>query len=319
LTDHFYAFTGMPGDVLITIETQNLNGDMDVFTAGSLRPVFKVGLYAETSSSVSKSFYLRQREDLILRVEARTPNDDDGIYHIRFGGSFQPIIGGPEAVEEASANPETQPRRGKRVSSVGARINEPTPPPEVAAAPTPEPTPAATPELPAAEPKAESAEPAAKSRSVRSLPTTRRGRNKSTTDERAPTKPPTEPKAAGEAESAATTPAESEAAPKSRTSGKGRNATKKSPEVSKSSDSESASAKARKSKVTVSDDTNETQPAVQGESKLIIEMMDGSRIERSMSAIRRVTVESGQILVTGKDGKVERIRLARVLRMSIGQ
>src|SRR5687767_9672111 len=46
LTDHFYAFTGTPGDLLITIEGRNLNGDVDVFTAAGLRPLMKFSLYA---------------------------------------------------------------------------------------------------------------------------------------------------------------------------------------------------------------------------------------------------------------------------------
>ncbi len=33
LTDHFYAFTAVPGDLLITVEGRNLNGDVDVFTS----------------------------------------------------------------------------------------------------------------------------------------------------------------------------------------------------------------------------------------------------------------------------------------------
>src|SRR5438876_3568883 len=41
LTDHFYTFTGAPGDLLITVESRNLNGDFDVFTAGELRPLVK--------------------------------------------------------------------------------------------------------------------------------------------------------------------------------------------------------------------------------------------------------------------------------------
>ena len=28
LTDHYYAFTGTPGDLLITIQSRNLNGDL---------------------------------------------------------------------------------------------------------------------------------------------------------------------------------------------------------------------------------------------------------------------------------------------------
>jgi hypothetical protein len=38
LTRHFYAFEGSPGDLLITIDSKNLNGDIDVFTAVTFRP-----------------------------------------------------------------------------------------------------------------------------------------------------------------------------------------------------------------------------------------------------------------------------------------
>ncbi|HZE68964.1 MAG TPA: hypothetical protein VE135_05475 [Pyrinomonadaceae bacterium] len=326
LTDHFYAFTGTPGDLLITIEAQNLNGDIDVFTAGSLRPVLKVALYAEAGLPVAKSVYLRQREDLILRVEARSPNDDDGIYHIRFGGSFEPIAGAVEAAEEANATPETpgQPRRGKRVSSVGARINEPPPPVEVAAAPTPEPTPAATPEEPKTELKAEApAEKSPGSTAARSRPAPRRSsRSKTRTSEATATKTETEavePKTSEEANSpeTAAAPGESEPAPKSNTSGKGRSSTRKSADVSKARESDSTPPEVRTSKR--APDVSKDSTEAHGEPKLIIEMMDGSRIERLMSEIRRVTLESGQIVVTGTDGNVERVRLARVLRMSIGQ
>src|SRR6185436_19484561 len=142
LTDHYYAFTGVPGDLLITIQSQNLNGDIDVFTVGSLRPLLKVTLYAEIATPVTKGIYLRQRQDLILRVEARTPNDEEGSYKLFFGGSFQPIIGGPD-IAEAETPSTPAPRGGRRVSSTGARLPEPEPTPvtEVAAAPTPEPTP----------------------------------------------------------------------------------------------------------------------------------------------------------------------------------
>ena len=89
VTRHFYAFEGTPGDVLITIESKNLNGDMDIFTAVTFRPLMKTTLYAIAQSpEVTKGIYLRARQILILRVEARTPNDDDGTYRVRFGGSF---------------------------------------------------------------------------------------------------------------------------------------------------------------------------------------------------------------------------------------
>src|ERR1041384_8115657 len=96
LTDHYYTFTGTPGDLLITVNSTNLNGDIDVFTATTLRPLLKLTLYAESPAPVTKGIYLRKREELILRVEARSPNDDAGTYQLSFGGSFEPIVGGPD-------------------------------------------------------------------------------------------------------------------------------------------------------------------------------------------------------------------------------
>ena len=118
LTDHYYAFTGTPGDLLITINSTNLNGDVDVFTAGTLRPLLKLTLYAESSSPVTKGIYLRKREDLILRVEARSPNDDEGTYRLYFGGSFEPIVGGPDIAETETPVTEIRTPGTKRVSSM---------------------------------------------------------------------------------------------------------------------------------------------------------------------------------------------------------
>ena len=100
---------------------KNLNGDIDVFTAGSLRPLLKITLYAEITTPVTKGIYLRKREDLILRVEARSPNDDEGTYRLFFGGSFEPIVGGPDIAEAETPTPNRNSTPGtRRVSSVGA-------------------------------------------------------------------------------------------------------------------------------------------------------------------------------------------------------
>ena len=99
LTDHFYALAGNPGDLLLTVESRNLNGDIDVFTAVGLKPLLKFSVYAESSEPITKGVFLRRRVDLILRVEARTPNDDEGTYQIRFGGSFEPLATGPFLAE----------------------------------------------------------------------------------------------------------------------------------------------------------------------------------------------------------------------------
>src|SRR5438128_3764100 len=94
LTRHFYIFTATPGDLLISVESKNLNGDVDIFTSIGFRPLAKISLYAtEVSAKTTKSIYLRARQDLILRVEARSPNDEAGNYRIQFGGSFEPFSG----------------------------------------------------------------------------------------------------------------------------------------------------------------------------------------------------------------------------------
>src|SRR4030095_6762813 len=123
LTDHYYAFRGTPGYLLITVRSQNLNGDIDVFTATTLRPLLKITLYAESAAPIQKGIYLRRTEELVLRVEARSPNDEDGIYELQFGVSFEAIQGGPDIAEnENPTTPTTDVplggRKTKRVSSV---------------------------------------------------------------------------------------------------------------------------------------------------------------------------------------------------------
>ena len=275
LTDHYYAFTGTPGDLLITIQSNNLNGDVDVFTAGTLRPLFKLTLYAEISTPVTKGVYLRKREELILRVEARSPNDDEGIYRVTFGGSFEPIPGSDlaEAETPSTSLGETPVSGGKtkRVTSSGARIKEPEPPPvtEVAAAPTPEPTPEATPEPKPVETPATVEKPAeekpAKPAPVRNT----RGRRPAG---RRPAPATTTPRASDTAASETPPP--------------------KSPPV-------------------------EAEPEPEVGPRLVIETNNGTLINRPMSSVKRVTVENGQVVVTGKDGKIQRFLLIDVLRMSI--
>ena len=107
VTDHFYAFIANPGDILITVDSRNLNGDIDVFTSSSLRPLLKFTVYAGSSTPITKGLYLRRQESLILRVEGRTPDDDDAVYVLRFGGAFEPITSGPLVEHEDALEPAT--------------------------------------------------------------------------------------------------------------------------------------------------------------------------------------------------------------------
>jgi hypothetical protein len=132
LTRYFYSFTGTPGDLIVTVESRNLEGDVDVFTTGTLRPLAKVSMYAGgASSNGSKTIYLKNRESLILRVEARTPNDNEGSFRVRFSGAFEPIGSDvPDPVVVVPTVSSTS-KTGRRVTSTGARIEEPEPQPTV--------------------------------------------------------------------------------------------------------------------------------------------------------------------------------------------
>jgi hypothetical protein len=296
LTRHFYAFEGTPGDLLITMDSKNLNGDMDIFTAVTFRPLMKTSIYANSQSGeVTKGIYLRRRQILILRVEARTPNDDDGAYHIHFGGTFEPFSGGIPVAENTEPQEDaTRPNRGsKRLSSVGATIAEPVidTPPVVA-----EPKPTAENEKPAADTQAAKKSTAPKSanaRPPRSTPTARNSRGRTRTARPKP----------------ATSTSDSDAA---KTSEAKTEETKK--EAGAAGEEKTAATGSEKSEAPAKPSSQEAPLAG---AHLIIESKDGTKIDRPMSTVRRVVVEGGMIVIVLKTGHVERIPMSAVTRMAI--
>jgi hypothetical protein len=299
LTDHFYTFNGLPGDLLITVESKNLNGDFDVFTAGELRPVLKVVVYAENSSAITKNIYLRKPESLILRVEGRTPNDDEGTYRIRFSGTFAPVEGAlvaeSQTKDEVNAKPtRSGDRRTTRVSSSGARIDEP--PVEVAAAaPTPEPTTSST--------VAETAAPKKKAPPVRN---SRTGR---------PVPRRTVPKPSD---------ADTKAAKNTDTPSASENSTTTKPsDVSETSNPTVVETSRPSGKRTTPRSTRATprtaKPRATAENgKLVLEINDGTRLDYAMSTVSKVTIENGEVVIVTNDGYTRRVPLTTIIRMSIG-
>lgn len=291
VTDHFYAFTGNPGDLLITVDSRNLNGDIDVFTFSGLRPLLKFTVYAGSSSPITKGIYLRKQESLILRVEGRTPNDDEAVYRLHFGGAFEPITSGPlaeheDALEPASAAASSN-KGDRRVSSAGARIDEP--PAAVVETATVEPTPVTS-----SEPKSKPAAP---------RPTTRNSGARGTAARRTrPVRP--KPKAA-------------EAPKPGETVAKGTTGETSTAETSKTETPTAPARPPRRSKSSRATRPPAPQEPDESGPRLIIETGDGTLVDRSMGGVRRVTVEGGQVVVIGKDGKIQRIPLASVVRMTI--
>lgn len=311
-TDHYYAFHGNPGDFVIVVESTNLNGDIDIFTAGSLRPLLKVTIYAESTTTTTKSIYLQQREALILRVEARSPNDNAGTYRISFGGTFEPVAGTPlvaSADVETTTGSTPPTKKGRRVSSVGARIEEPPAP--VEPPPVPQPTPV--------EPEPETA------KTVAPIPPDKPevSESSSTSKRSSKTRPPRH-RARQSAEASKTeTPIAKEETSKEKL---------KEEPIKEEPTTATSHEEPKKPEVV----ENKAEPTVEpstsgGETpkpsaptvkvlgpRLIIQTKDGKSIERYMSSVKRVTVERGQIVVVGTDGKIERILMADVERMSIG-
>lgn len=291
LTRYFYVLTGVPGDLVITVESKNLDGDIDLFQAGTLRPLAKVAMYAgELSSSTSKSIYLRERQNIVLRVEARTPNDNPGTYRISFSGGFE-AMAAPASQPETEATPERAPaatttaRRDKntrRVNAVGARIEEPEP---VETAKTTAPT--------------ESEKPAGESNAS----------NKPATTESTKTTTTPQP----------VTTARSQRLPRvSSRRRRGRVTPSRPPETTTQDNSPQPTVSDEPPPTVARPSSTPAQPTgIEAGAKLIIETRDGMRLERYMNTVRRVTVENGQIVVITRDGKIERHPMADVTRMTI--
>lgn len=284
LTRYFFSLSSLPGDLVVTVESRNLNGDVDLFTAGALRPLAKLSMYAgEAASSSSKTVYFKREEALILRIEARSPNDSDGSFRISFTGAFAPIVGEAreaEPIVPAESQSTATGRKTKRVTATGARIDEPIvetveKTPEPAPSQTPAPEVAATEKTPEATPTATTdtetpAPPAARTPRTR-RPRRPRASSRSSRNRPTPTVKESQPPASSEQ-----TPADTNAAVA----------------------------------------TTTPDPAALGP-RLIIETRDGLRVERYMTNVRRVTVENGQIVVVLRTGKIERQPMTNVLKMSI--
>jgi len=295
LTRHFYAFEGVPGDLLVTLSSRNLNGDIDIFTAITFRPIMKITMYASgnaISPEVTKGFYLRSRQVLILRVEARTPNDDVGTYRVGFGGAYEPFSGGiPVADESTAQSTEVARTSGNktRLSSVGARIDEPS------SGPTPKPVEKAAEETASNSP---SSVKVTKPKSPRTAPTRTARRRASRTTRSKPASTGNETK---------TEPAKTEAA-KTETG-----VEKKEPVPGEEKPAAAAEEKPSTPDKPAAQEATVPQPGA----RLIIEEKDGTRIDRPMSTVRRVVIEGGTIVIVLKTGRIERVPMSLVARMSI--
>ena len=296
LTRHYYAFEANPGDLLITVDSRNLNGDIDIFTAVTFKPLMKATVYASSQApEITKGIYLRTHQILILRVEARTPSDEPGTYQIRFGGTFAQFSGGIPVAEPSTAESEEVPEKGgaNRLSSVGATI--PRPPTETVAE-SAEPKPSPSPE--SAEKPAEETATTKKSTSTTSRRNTRPSTRRTTRTA------PAKSTAAKKPEPAKPTGTETEIA---------------KPVEEKPAEEKPAEEKPVEKPVETNPPAKKTKPqeVVLPGAHLIIEQKNGDKIDRPMSSVRRVIVEGNMIVIVMKNGRIDRIPMSDVTRMAI--
>lgn len=312
LTRHFYTFNGTEGDLVVTVESTGLDGSVDLFAAAGLRPLSSVTLYGGSPTRVTRSIYLQGPQAFVLRVEARTPGEEEGSYRVRLEGAFAPASGVPTEAPAVPTLADDERRGSRRVNAAGATIEQPAPPPtETTAAadersgepaperPAPETTTGRTTDETTAAPRTTTARRRAPART-----TTRRGRAPA----RTATTPPaaeTAPDETGRADDRTTAEAETPASTSRRRPARrpGRRTARNRPADASPATDPSASAAPPAPVVTAT--------------RLVIETKDGERIERDMTLLRRVSVENNQVVITGRDGRVERVPLANVQRMSI--
>jgi hypothetical protein len=328
LTRHFYTFNARPGDLELTVTASNLEGDIDLFSAVAMRPLAKVTLYGGSDTTVARTVFFRRDETLILRVQGRSPNDADGTYRIRFGGTFaastapapaetaEPAAAGATATTAPGARATA--RGSYRVNSIGARIEEPKP--EVAAA------------APPTRAENESAREPATPRPTTGRSNNARGRAaRRETPRRDNARRGETPAAATDAEKPeAAKPAPDERAPaggetprraaprtaanRNRTRAPRAGSTERAATTTDAPPAASATERAATEASTGG--TAATGLEAPG-SRLVLELRDGTRVVREMSEVRRVAVEGRIVVVVLKSGRVERQPLSNVQRMSI--
>jgi hypothetical protein len=295
LTRHFYTFYAGVGDLFLNLETANFNGDIDLFEATTLKPISKISIYASDSASkTSRIVYFRQRTQVVMRVEGRTPNDEAASYRINFSGSFAAATDLPQPPEdlEPKTTGKVSSEAVARVNSAGAIIEvlEPKKQPEAEKTES---------EKAESEPAKET--PAEETTATTTRPTATR-RTSRTRQPRRTAQPPKTEEAAKTEPAETTTENAPAATPPARTPRR-------------------ANTPRRTGRASPARKETTTEPKVDplANVRLVVLLKDGYKIERPMSEILRASVDKGTLVVIAKDGKIERFALLDVVRFSIEQ
>ncbi|MDQ3180365.1 MAG: hypothetical protein M3Q33_07580 [Acidobacteriota bacterium] len=313
LTSYFYIFNGNQGDVFINVQTSNFNGDVDVFTAENLRPLTKITIYADLSENeTGRVVYLRKPEKLVLRIEGRSPNDDAATFKIKFAGSFAAITNVAETDTPNAPEVKTEYRSDVRVNSVGTII-------EVKPKPTPKPKETiAKIEPKKADTSAENKEQTIEKKAEETDTAEKAAADKTTiiiekTAEPEMEKPveiPKESKTEVVITDELAKPDVNKAGEENKAAASTKITIEKTPEIAETKTVEKKSKPSRKP-------AKSKEPNPLENIRLIVLFKDGTKIERPMSDVLKVSVDKGILTVISKTGSVRRYSILDVAKMTI--
>ncbi len=286
-----------------------MNGDIDVFLAENLKPLTKITLFADsTTTQTGRELYLRKPERLILRVEGRTPTDDAATYSIKFSGSFQTVAANSVAEEPELPKIKSETESEVKVNSVGTIIET---------KPKPLPTPKET---------------------IVANTTRRRGTKAITTPQPVSTIKPKSvktPKSETKIEETKEPerkvevivtdnlpkPIETEKTEPDKTEETGKIETKpktikKTTKKATPTKRKTTAKKATQPKPTIPDSAAELTKALEN-IRLIVEFKDGGRIERPMNDVLKFGVDKGILTITNKDGTVGKYSILEIVKISV--
>lgn len=287
LTTYYYTFNGNQGDIFLKIQAKNLNGDIDVFYADSMRPLTKISLYADSiPTQTGRELYLRKPEKLILRVEGRTPNDDLATFSIRFEGSFQASTNSPD--ESGKPTLKNEVTGAVRVNSVGTILE-----------PLEKPLPKKV-ELIADEKNEEF------TTTPKSVSTVGRNKSKSSKDD--------EP-----GRTRVVVSDDLPETPKAEPAAKRTTATRRTPVRQAPARTTPKRVPAKRNppaKTTAEEKAEELAKALENV-RLVVLFKDGGKLERPMNEVLRFNIDKGMLTIISKDGSVGRYSIVDVTRVAI--
>jgi hypothetical protein len=318
LTAYYYAVNGDQGDLFINLVSRNFTGDIDVFTVSGMRPMAKIVVYADYGEAeTGRAIYLRKPEKLLLRVQGRTPNDDEATFRIKFAGSFAATR--PEDVPAAPDTPKvsSENRSGIRVNSVGTILPPPPKPAEPVEERAKTDTEAVAKTEKTEEPKPAEPDKTTDQEEARSRP------ELVVTD---PVKPEDEPKSAPRRTTSSRRRAPSRTKPaKSEPEKPAAETVAETDKIAEEKPAEETPRPAKKEPSFRTLTNNRRPPAPKKPAEpdplesinLVIQFKDGTTLEKRMSEVFKFSVDKGVLTVILKDKSVTRYPIIEVARVTI--